>query len=280
MERKVFTGERALFQAKDLTLSDCTFDDGESPLKHSENITCSRCSFKWKYPFWYAKHIHVKDSVLFEMSRSGLWYGQDLTFEDTMIEAPKEFRRCDGVTLRHVTLPNAQETLWTCRNVRLENVVAKGEYFGKDSVNIFADHLELYGNYCFDGARNIEIHNAKLLSKDSFWNTENVTVCDSYIAGEYLGWNSKNLTFMTFEYSTVDATIKGRVDSILNPKGGVICADEVGTLIRDKKFVNPENTIVLADGMPVKPVSGADVELISGQGRETKLHVRKQNREA
>ena len=308
MEREVFTGERALYQAKDLTLIDCTFDDGESPLKHSENITCNRCSFKWKYPFWYAKHIRVKDSVLFEMSRSGLWYGEDLTFEDTMIEAPKEFRRCDGVTLRHVTLPNAGETLWTCRNIRLENVVAKGAYFGKDCGNIFADHLELYGNYCFDGARNIEVHNAKLLSKDSFWNTENVTVYDSYIAGEYLGWNSKNLTFvnctieslqgfdyiknltlkdctllnttLAFEYSTVDATIKGRVDSILNPAGGVICADEVGTLIRDKKFVNPENTIVLADGMPVKPVSGADVELISGQGRETKLHVRKQNREA
>lgn len=306
MEREVFTGERALYQAKDLTLIDCTFDDGESPLKHSENITCNRCSFKWKYPFWYAKHIRVKDSVLFEMSRSGLWYGEDLTFEDTMIEAPKEFRRCDGVTLRHVTLPNAEETLWTCRNIRLENVVAKGAYFGKDCGNIFADHLELYGNYCFDGARNIEIHNAKLLSKDSFWNTENVTVYDSYIAGEYLGWNSKNLTFvnctieslqgfdyienltlkdctllnttLAFEYSTVDATIKGRVESILNQKAGIIRADGVGTLILDSDKVDPAKTTVLADGKPVQPVSSADVELISGQGQETELHVRKTNR--
>ena len=43
--------------------------------------------------------------------------------------------------------------------------------------------------YSFDGVDNVEIHNAKLLSKDAFWNSKNVTLYDSYISGEYLGWN-------------------------------------------------------------------------------------------
>ncbi len=42
-------------------------------------------------------------------------------------------------------------------------------------------------------ASNVEIHNAKLLSKDAFWNSENVTVYDSFISGEYLGWNAKKI---------------------------------------------------------------------------------------
>ena len=46
------------------------------------------------------------------------------------------------------------------------------------------------------GAKNVEIHNAKMLSKDAFWNSENVTVYDSFISGEYLGWNAKNLTLV------------------------------------------------------------------------------------
>ena len=45
-----FTGERALFHAKDLSIKDAIFDDGESPLKESQNIELLGCMFKWKYP--------------------------------------------------------------------------------------------------------------------------------------------------------------------------------------------------------------------------------------
>jgi hypothetical protein len=54
----------------------------------------------------------------------------------------------------------------------------------------------LYSNYSFDGAKNVEIHNSKLLSKDAFWNSDNITVYDSFISGEYLGWNTKKLTLI------------------------------------------------------------------------------------
>lgn len=36
------------------------------------------------------------------------------------MEAPKMFREMDGLELVNVHLPNAQETLWHCRNVNLK----------------------------------------------------------------------------------------------------------------------------------------------------------------
>ena len=270
---KTFTGERALFQGKDLELLDCTFMEGESPLKESENIQLTGARMKWKYPLWYSKHITVKNSVFFEMARAGVWYTDDVVFEDVMIEAPKEFRRCHGVVLKHVTIPNADETLWHCQNVTIEHVMAKGNYFAMNSENMKLDHFTLYGNYSFDGAKNVEIHNARIMSKDFAWNSENVTIYDSYISGEYLGWNAKNLTLvnctveslqgfcyidnlvirncklinttLAFEYCTVEADIVGGVDSVLNPSSGTIRADHIGELILEKDKVDATKTTII-----------------------------------
>ena len=302
IENEVLTGERALFQANGLEIEDTIFADGESALKHGENINAVNTMYKWKYPFWYAKNINVKDSTFFEMARSGLWYGENINIKDTMIEAPKEFRRCDGVNLKNVSLPNASETLWMCKNIRLENVVAKGTYFGLNSENVYLDRLNLYGDYCFDGGKNIEVHNCKLLSKDSFWNTENVVIYDSFIVGEYFGWNSKNITLinctveslqgfcyienlvmkncklintaLAFEFSTVDVEVTSKIDSVFNPKSGVIKAKEIGTLIMDNENINPEDTKIIVEGEAPKPVTLAEVELVSGEGRETEIRRR------
>ena len=302
IENEVLTGERALFQANGLEIEDTIFADGESALKHGENINAVNTMYKWKYPFWYAKNVNVKDSTFFEMARSGLWYGENINIEDTMIEAPKEFRRCDGVNLKNVSLPNANETFWMCKNIRLENVVAKGTYFGLNSENIYLDRLNLYGDYCFDGGKNIEVHNCKLLSKDSFWNTENVVIYDSFIVGEYFGWNSKNITLinctveslqgfcyienlvmkncklvntaLAFEFSTVDVEVTSKIESVFNPKSGVIKAKEIGTLIMDNENINPEDTKIIVEGEVPKPVTLAEVELVSGEGRETEIRRR------
>ena len=302
IENEVLTGERALFQANGLEIEDTIFADGESALKHGENINAVNTMYKWKYPFWYAKNVNVKDSTFFEMARSGLWYGENINIEDTMIEAPKEFRRCDGVNLKNVSLPNANETFWMCKNIRLENVVAKGTYFGLNSENVYLDGLNLYGDYCFDGGKNIEVHNCKLLSKDSFWNTENVVIYDSFIVGEYFGWNSKDITLinctveslqgfcyienlvmkncklvntaLAFEFSTVDVEVTSKIESVFNPKSGVIKAKEIGTLIMDNENINPEDTKIIVEGEVPKPVTLAEVELVSGEGKETEIRRR------
>lgn len=273
IDQAFYTGERPLFGEKELRVRDTIFTDGESPLKECSHIELLGCMFKWKYPLWYSHDIHAKDCTWFEMARAGVWYTDHIEVEDCRIEAPKNFRRCQDVTLRQVSFSNAAETLWQCRDVTLEQVVAKGDYFAMNCENMTVKDLTLYGNYSFDGARNVEIRNAKLLSKDSFWNSENVTVYDSFISGEYLGWNARNLTLvnctveslqgmcyidnlvmknckllnttLAFEYSTVEADITGRIDSVMNPSGGRISAESIGELILEKDKIDPSKTVIV-----------------------------------
>lgn len=279
IKQAFLSGERALFQGKQLRIFDTIFADGESPLKESRNIELVGSMFKWKYPLWYAKNITVKDCTWFEMGRAGVWYTDHIRVEDSSIEAPKNFRRCHDVTLRGVSFANAAETLWSCDGVTMEQVTAKGDYFAMNSQNMVIRNLTLYGNYSFDGAKNVEIRNSRLLSKDAFWNSENVAVYDSFISGEYLGWNAKKLTLvnctieslqgmcyidnlvmkncrllnttLAFEYSSVDAEVIGKIDSVMNPASGVIRADEIGELIIEKDKVDPNKTkIYCKEGCP------------------------------
>ena len=258
-----YTGERALFMLKDAYLEDVTFYDGESPLKESANLEIVKCSFKWKYPIWYANNILVKDSCLDIMARSGIWYTNHITMNDCLIDAPKTFRRGSFISLNSCTLNNAAETFWSCKNITLNNVTAKGDYFMMNIDTAEIDNLNLDGNYFLDGAKNVVVKNSILNSKDSFWNTENVTAINCKIVGEYLGWNSKNLTFinceisslqglcyikglklvnckltdtsLSFEYcEDIDAEVIDEVVSIKNPTSGVIKVKGVKELIIDE----------------------------------------------
>lgn len=270
------TGERALFKSNGLDIYDTIFDDGESPLKESHDIRLNGCFFRWKYPLWYCSEIEVENSTWFEMGRAGVWYTKNISVSDSTIAAPKNFRRCNNLKLSNVTFSDAQETLWNCNEVQIINSSAKGDYFGMNTNNIYMDNFTLVGNYSFDGCENVEVHNSRLISKDAFWNTNNVTVYNSFITGEYLGWNARNLTLidctieslqglcyienlvmkncklinttLAFEYSSVDAEICSRIDSVINPNSGTIRAKEIGNLIIEKDKVDSSKTKIICEG--------------------------------
>lgn len=268
--QQYLTGERALYNSRDLAIFDTTFADGESPLKESRNINLYNCIFKWKYPLWYCHDVNVEKTSLLDAARSGIWYTDNINIKDSFIEAPKTFRRSSNITLTNVSMPNALESFWNCKNINLNNVEAKGDYFGLNSENIKITDFRLDGNYAFDGAKNLEIENAIMLSKDSFWNCENVVIKDSVIIGEYIGWNSKNVVFinctidsiqplcymeklkmvnckllnanLSFEYTTVEAEINSKIDSVKNPISGFIKAKSIDELIMDEKLIDPAKT--------------------------------------
>ncbi len=270
INQEYLSGERALFKSEDLIINNAIFDDGESPLKESSNIELYNSAFKWKYPLWYSSHIKLEDCTFFEMGRAGVWYTDDISLKNCIIAAPKNFRRTTNIKMQNVNFTNAAETLWNCDRVLLDNVTAKGEYFAMNTNNAEINNLILDGNYPFDGCKNLTIRNSKLISKDAFWNTENVTVYDSYISGEYLGWNAKNLTLincrieslqgmcyidnlvmkncqlinttLAFEYSSVEADIDGKIDSVMNPSSGTISADYIEELILEKDKVDVTKT--------------------------------------
>lgn len=268
-----FKGERALFGSRDLKLIDCVFEDGESPLKESSGVELCGSMFRFKYPLWYCNNVKTTGCTWFEMARAGVWYTDHIAVTNSVIQAPKNFRRCRDLTLTDVTFTNARETLWNCSGVKLVNVTARGDYFAMNCSDLEIDSLTLDGNYSFDGVRNAVIRSARLLTKDAFWNSENITVYDSFISGEYLGWNSKNLTLinctieslqgmcyienlvmkncklvnttLAFEYASVEAEITSTIDSVFNPKEGTIRAPKISELIIEKDKIEPEKTKIL-----------------------------------
>ncbi len=272
-----FGGERPLYRKKDLYLEDVIIRPGESGLKETANITCVKCRFEGKYPLWECDGFVVKDSILTVGARSGLWYSRNGELYDTVIDAPKTFRRMDGIKMRNCWIPGGSETFWDCSNIDVKDcVIERADYVFMHCENIVLENVKLQGNYGFQYAKNVVIKNCVLNSKDSFWEAENVEVYDSVINGEYLAWYSKNLklvrchitetqplcyceglvmedcTFgsdcdLAFEYSDVEATVKGHVVSIKNPRSGHIHVGSVGEIIIDENIKAPGDCQITSD---------------------------------
>lgn len=271
---KSFEGERPLFGAHDLKLDHVTILPGESALKETANIEAVNCEFNGKYPFWHTHGFVVRDCLFREGARAALWYSENLSMADTLILAPKMFREMNGIELKRVRIPHAGETLWYCHNINIEDFKAdEADYIFLGCSDIKLKNVTINGNYSFQKTKNIEISHCVLNCKDAFWESENVTVRDSVCNGEYLGWHSKglklinchisgtqplcyaedlvleNCTFdkdadLAFEYSSVQAEIKGHVTSIKNPLTGRIKVDSCGEIIIDKNLKAPGDCII------------------------------------
>lgn len=256
-----FGGERPLFGSHHLRLENITIHAGESALKRCSDIEADHCTFEGKYPFWHVDGFRIHDCLFTPGARAALWYSRNLVMTDTRVEAPKMFREMDGIELRNVTIPDAQETLWHVANVNIRNcAVQNADYLFMHSHDIDIENWIQHGNYSFQYCRNVVIRNAEIHSKDAFWGTENVTIYDSELNGEYLGWHSKRLHLvrckisgtqplcyckdlvledcefapdcdLAFEESEVRGTIISRITSIKNPDKAEITVPEVGEWI-------------------------------------------------
>ncbi|MCH5330442.1 MAG: DUF3737 family protein [Alistipes sp.] len=269
IKNTVYGGERPLFASHGLRLENVTVEPGESALKECSDIEAVNCEFQGKYPFWHNDGFVISGCTFRPGARAALWYSANLKMTDTTVEAPKMFREMSNLHLERVRIPDAQETLWHCKGVTLNDVeVANADYLFMHGADIRIENYRHQGNYSFQYCRNVEIRNADIRSKDAFWNTEDVTVRDSKLDGEYLGWHSKrlrlvnchiagtqplcyasdlvleNCTFaedcdLAFEYSSLRADIVGHVVSIKNPRTGSITADSIGETILDENIKSP-----------------------------------------
>ena len=195
--------------------------------------------------------------------------------EDCVINGPKFFREMKNLSLKNVTINDADETFWGIDGLTLQNVVLhEGTYPFMHCRNIRVDGLQSDAKYVFQYSRDIEIRNAKIDTKDSFWEVDNVTVYDSELNGEFLGWHSRGLRLVNchisgeqplcyakdlvlenctfdpecdraFEYSTLQADIRGHIKSIKNPTSGRIVADSIGEVIIDENIKQPADCQIL-----------------------------------
>ncbi|MBR1767910.1 MAG: DUF3737 family protein [Prevotella sp.] len=274
IKNKEFGGERPLFATHDLRLENITIVDGESGIKQCQNIECYDSKFYGKYPWWHVDVAHIENCYFAPGSRSAIWYTNDLVMKNCTIDGPKFFREMNNVELEDVNITDADETFWKVKDLKLKNVkLHEGTYPFMFSEDIYVDGLESDSKYVFQYCKNVEVHNAKIVTKDSFWECENVTVYDSVLDGEYLAWHSKNVRLVNchlageqllcyvdnlvlenctfdaacdriFEYSTVEANVKGHIENIKNPTSGHIIADSIGSVTIDDNVRQPNNCII------------------------------------
>ncbi|MBQ6763720.1 MAG: DUF3737 family protein [Paludibacteraceae bacterium] len=242
-----FSGERPLYESRNLRLERITIGEGESGLKESRHIEAVDCLFEGMYVLWECEDVTCRNCHFAASDRAPMWYCRDLRLYDCHLDAPKAFREIDRLTLERIRMTDGAEAFWYCRGGEITNLkIEQGTYAFMHSRDLRISQVWLMGKYTFQYARNIEIHNAVLDTKDAFWNSENITVYDSEIKGEYLGWYSKNLRLVrcrisgtqplcycenlvvedctfapdadrAFEKSSVKATICGEITSVVNP---------------------------------------------------------------
>ena len=278
ISNKEFGGERPLFASRDLHLDNVTILAGESAIKECSNIVATNCRFEGNYPFWHVHGFTIRNCYFAVGGRSALWYSDHLEMADTVVDAPKMFREMSDIEIENVEMNDADEVFWRCNRIRAKNLALHGgTYPFMFSNDIYVDGLESDSKYVFQYARNVEIHHAKITTKDAFWEAENVAIYDSELNGEYLGWHSRNLRLVNchiageqplcyahglvlenctfdaacdraFEYSVLDADIKGSITNIKNPMSGRIVADAIGSVTLDENIKAPADCIIQERG--------------------------------
>lgn len=271
IENTEFGGERPLFASHDLHINNVTIREGESAIKECSNIVATNCRFEGNYPFWHVHGFTIDNCYFAVGGRSALWYSDHLTMKNTVIDAPKMFREMNDIDIENVEINDADEIFWRCNRINVKNLkLHGGTYPFMFSNDIRIDGFESDSKYVFQYVKNVEIHNAKITTKDAFWEVENVTIYDSELNGEYLGWHSRNLRLVNchisgeqplcyahdlvlenctfdsecdraFEYSTLNADIRGAITNIKNPMSGVIVADSIGSVTIDENIKAPAN---------------------------------------
>ena len=258
---KQFDEERALYYLQHSDVVDCVFAgpaDGESVLKEARDVGVVNCSFSLRYPLWHVQGFRMENSTMDELTRAAIWYACDGEIKDSVLGGIKAVRECHNIHISGSRIVS-QEFGWKSSNITMKDSSVTAEYLFLDSRNVELDHVQMKGKYSFQYMENLTIRDSDLDTKDTFWHSKNVTVVNSTLKGEYLAWFSENLTLinchiigtqplcyckglklidctmeatdLSFEYSEVDATVRGHVDSIKNPKCGQITVDSVGEVI-------------------------------------------------
>lgn len=270
-----FDEERALYALRESEVTGCSFEgeaDGESALKECRRIRVSGCSFSLRYPLWHAESFELADSVMGTGARAPVWYCRDGEIRNCQISGTKFLRECDNVTLTD-TVIHSEEFGWKCRNISLVGCEIDSPYCLLDSEGISIERLKMSGKYSFQYIDGLTIRDSFLDTKDAFWHSKHVTVENTTLRGEYLGWFSEDLTLinchisgtqpfcyckglklvgctmegtdLAFEYSDVEADVRGHIDSVKNVRSGYIRADSIGEIITEDSVIDGNCEIII-----------------------------------
>ena len=265
--------ERAFYGSKNVHFKNITIDgieQGESAFKECRNITVEETNIVLKYCVWHCHNITLYKTVIDVNSRASIWYCQNIEIINCKLNGVKVCRNCSNLTLKDCII-NSDDFGWKAKGVKIINCKISGVTPLLDSSNVTVDGAEFTAKYIFQYSDNIKMTNTTIDTKDCFWHAKNVYCKNVKFVGEYLAWYSENCVFenceinsiqplcyckklklinctmpncnLAFEYSDVDADIKGHVDSIRNVLSGKIVVDSLGEYVQDEHVLDCKGVI-------------------------------------
>ena len=258
---KQFDEERALYYLRSTDVDSCVFAgpaDGESVLKEARDVGLKNCAFSLRYPLWHVRGFRMENCTMDEKTRAAIWYAENAEIVNSTLGGIKAVRECRDISLTGCKI-ESQEFGWKSSGITLRDCDLTAEYVFLDSRDVSLENVKMKGKYSFQYMENLTIRDSYLDTKDAFWHSKNVTVVNSTVKGEYLAWFSEGLTLidchiigtqplcyckdlklvnctmegtdLAFEYSDVQADVKGHVISVKNPRSGHITVDSVGEVL-------------------------------------------------
>lgn len=255
---------RAFFCSRNVHFKNIIIDGiypDDNAFNKSKNITIEDTHILLRYCAWYCHNIILNKTIFEENSRSSMWYCKNIELVNCKINSVKACRDCSNLILKDCII-NSDEFGWKCQSIKIINCKINGATSFFEVLNVKVDGAEFKADYMFEYSDNIKILNSTINSKDCFWNSKNVYCKNCKISGDYFGWHSESCIFenchidsdmplcyckrlklinctmstcvLGFEYSEVDADIKGYIDSARNVLSGKIIVDSYGEFVKDE----------------------------------------------
>lgn len=274
IENKTYDEERALSNANDIHIMNCTFSgpkDGESPLMESRNVIVDSCFLSLRYPLWHSHKFVILNSNLDENSKAPIWYANDGFIDSCKIDSMKCLRECGNIVINNCTV-FSEEFGWKCHDMEINNCMINSVQMLFGTKNVKINNLRFSGKCSFQYTENLMITNSYLDTKNAFWHSKNITIKNSTLKGECLAWYSDGLTLinckiigtqslcycknlkvinctmentdLSFEYSEVETSVTGYNNFSKNPNSRIIIVDSVKDIILEDSIIENNELIV------------------------------------
>jgi hypothetical protein len=266
--------ERAFYGSKNVHFKNIIIDGiekGESAFKECRNITIENTNIILKYCVWHCHNITLYKTVLDVNSRASIWYCENIEIFNCKLNNIKACRNCYNLTLKDCII-NSDDFGWMCEGVKLINCKVSGDTPLLHSTNVTIEGTEFNAKYILQYSDNIKMLNTTIDTKDCLWHAKNAYCKNCKLVGEYLAWYSENCVFenchidsiqplcyckklklinctmsncnLSFEYSDVEADIKGHVDSIRNVLSGKVVVDSYGEYVQDEHVLECKGEVI------------------------------------
>jgi hypothetical protein len=232
----------------------------DSAFNESNNITIEDTYIILKYCLYNCNNVCLFKTILDVNSRSSIWYCENIELVNCKLNSVKACRNCSNLTLKDCII-NSDNFGWKCQGIRIINCKMSGVALFLGSSTASVEGSEFNTDYIFQYSDNIKILDSTIVSRDTFWNSKNIYCKNCKFTGEFLCWYSENCVFENchidgdmpicyskkiklinctmanclwgFEYSDIEADIKGHVGSIRSVLSGKIVVDSLGEYVQE-----------------------------------------------